>query len=115
MSDAEVLNDQTQPEAEQPAEERTPAPPIESRFLFVDVAALRAKQLRRGAKSRLEPSESEPAAPPPVVVPAVPPAVPVPGAPVARKFKAERVAMQEVRHGLVDWNLPDFKAVFDTR
>ena len=30
------------------------APPIESRFLFVDVAALRAKQLRRGARVRLE-------------------------------------------------------------
>ena len=31
-----------------------PAPPIESRFLFVDVAALRAKQLRRGARPRFE-------------------------------------------------------------
>ena len=29
-----------------------PAPPITSRFLFVDVAALRAKQLRRGARVR---------------------------------------------------------------
>ena len=29
-----------------------PAPPITSRFLFVDVAALRAKQLRRGALVR---------------------------------------------------------------
>ena len=30
------------------------APPIESRFLFVDVSALRAKQLRRGARIRLD-------------------------------------------------------------
>jgi hypothetical protein len=101
MSDVEIQPDP----AEQPAEgERSQAPPIESRFLFVDVAALRAKQLRRGAKSRLEPAEDEPA-----------PAPVAPAAPVARKFKAERVAMVEVRAGLVDWQLPDFKAVFDTR
>ena len=31
-----------------------PAPPIDSRFLFVDVAALRAKQLRRGARVRFD-------------------------------------------------------------
>ena len=55
-----------------------PLPPIESRFLFVDVAALRAKQLRRGARRRFE---NEPGAPPP--------------------HKAERVAMEEVRRGLV--------------
>jgi RNA polymerase Rpb6 len=30
-----------------------PAPPISNRFLFVNVAAMRAKQLRRGAKPRL--------------------------------------------------------------
>ena len=33
------------------------AAPIESRFLFVDVAALRAKQLRRGARPRLDQAE----------------------------------------------------------
>ncbi len=106
MSDVESQNDQS--ESEQAAERRK-APPIESRFLFVDVSALRAKQLRRGAKSRLEPAEPEESQP---VAPAVPP---VPGAPTARKIKAERVAMQEVRRGLVDWQLPDFKAVFDIR
>ena len=37
-----------------PAAPRPKAPPIESRFLFVDVAALRAKQLRRGALLRLD-------------------------------------------------------------
>ena len=58
-----------------------PAPPIDSRFLFVDVAALRAKQLRRGARPRL----SEDAPPP---------------------HKAERVAMEEVRRGLVYYDIP---------
>ena len=60
-----------------------PAPPITSRFLFVDVAALRAKQLRRGAHVRFREGE---------------------GAPVIRK--AERVAMEEVRRGLVSYDVP---------
>ena len=57
-----------------------PSPPIESRFLFVDVAALRAKQLRRGARPRLGDE------------------LPVP-------LKAERVAMEEVRRGLVHYDI----------
>ena len=56
------------------------APPITSRFLFVDVAAQRAKQLRRGALPRLELS--------------------------AGSHKLERVAMEEVRTGLIDYSLP---------
>jgi DNA-directed RNA polymerase subunit K/omega len=59
-----------------------PAPPIGSRFLFVDVAALRAKQLRRGARIRL--GDEAPAVP----------------------HKAERVAMEEVRRGLVYYDIP---------
>jgi DNA-directed RNA polymerase subunit K/omega len=59
-----------------------PAPPISSRFLFVDVAALRAKQLRRGARVRLGDDA------PPV------------------HHKAERVAMEEVRRGLVHYDIP---------
>ena len=74
---------------------REPVQPIESRFLFVDVAALRAKQLRRGAKARLSDDPDHNHGPKPL--------------------KAERVAMSEVRNGLVEWQLPDFKAVFDTR
>jgi DNA-directed RNA polymerase subunit K/omega len=58
------------------------APPIESRFLFVDVAALRAKQLRRGARPRLVADDA-----------------PMP-------IKAERVAMEEVRRGLVYYDVP---------
>jgi len=60
-----------------------PLPPIESRFLFVDVAALRAKQLRRGARVRFEADQ----------------AVPAP-------HKPERVAMEEVRRGLVYYDVP---------
>ena len=62
------------------------APPIESRFLFVDVAAMRAKQLRRGALARLgdEDGVEHRAAP----------------------HKAERVAMEEVRRGLVLYEVP---------
>ncbi len=93
MSDVEVP--QNQPAAaEEPQVPREPATPIESRFLFVDVAALRAKQLRRGAKVRLPDTAPEGD---------------------HRPVKAERLAMSEVRHGLVEWALPDFKAVFDTR
>ena len=60
-----------------------PAPPIQSRFLFVDVAALRAKQLRRGARVRLHAEE----------------AAPLP-------HKPERVAMEEVKKGLVYYDVP---------
>jgi len=61
---------------------------IESRFLFVDVAAMRAKQLRRGALPRL--SADDEAADEHRVLP----------------FKAERVAMEEVRRGLVQYDVP---------
>ena len=47
------LNDVSEPD-DAPAIPAEPAPPIESRFLFVDVAALRAKQLRRGARPRID-------------------------------------------------------------
>jgi DNA-directed RNA polymerase omega subunit len=58
-----------------------PAPPITSRFLFVDVAAQRAKQLRRGARPRLERGAHVP-------------------------HKLERVAMEEVRAGVIQYTLP---------
>jgi len=94
MSEIEVQDGETP--VDEPQLPREPAAPIESRFLFVDVAALRAKQLRRGAKLRLpEPSADT--------------------EPTPRPVKAERLAMAEVRTGLVEWALPDFKAVFDTR
>lgn len=57
------------------------APLITSRFLFVDVAAQRAKQLRRGALPRIERPPSGP-------------------------HKLERVAMEEVRVGAIQYTLP---------
>ena len=85
MSD---MDETPPPIAEQPEPEAAPliptepVPPIDSRFLFVDVAALRAKQLRRGARPRL--AEDVPQLP----------------------HKAERVAMEEVRRGLVYYDVP---------
>jgi DNA-directed RNA polymerase subunit K/omega len=74
--------EETTGQAEASALPIEPAAPIQSRFLFVDVAALRAKQLRRGARVRFQ---SETASP---------------------WHKAERVAMEEVRRGLVPYGLP---------
>jgi DNA-directed RNA polymerase subunit K/omega len=62
-----------------------PVEPIHSRFLFVDVAALRAKQLRKGARQRL-------------------------GEGAVLPYKAERVAMEEVKRGLVQYDVPPPKA-----
>ena len=70
----------------QPVIPREPVPPIESRFMFVDVAALRAKQLRRGALVRINQGHDTP-------------------------HKLERVAMEEVRKGLVEYTAPEKKAV----
>jgi len=64
-----------------------PAPPIQSRFLFVDVAALRAKQLRRGARPRLDSADA------------------------LMAHKAERLAMEEVRRGLVYYDVPEYRLV----
>ncbi len=60
--------------------------PITSRFLFVDVAAQRAKQLRRGALPRLDRSFASP-------------------------HKLERVAMEEVRQGVIHYTLPTVEEV----
>ena len=59
--------------------------PIDSRFMFVDVAALRAKQLRRGALPRVSAEYHE------------------------ATHKLERVAMEEVRRGLIDYSMPELK------
>jgi DNA-directed RNA polymerase subunit K/omega len=58
-----------------------PAPLITSRFLFVDVAAQRAKQLRRGALPRVERHPSGP-------------------------HKLERLAMEEVRKQVIQYTVP---------
>ena len=48
--------DSTEESGDEPTQ---PAAPITSRFLFVDVAAQRAKQLRRGALPRVDRSLTE--------------------------------------------------------
>lgn len=60
-----------------------PAPEITSRFLFVDVASLRAKQLRNGALVRLDKTDGR--------------HVP---------HKLERMAMEEVKRQLVEYAVP---------
>jgi DNA-directed RNA polymerase subunit K/omega len=67
---------------------RPKAPPIESRFLFVDVAAMRAKQLRRGALPRLSDDNAD-------------------SEHRVQPFKAERVAMEEVKRCLVLYEVPE--------
>ena len=57
------------------------APLITSRFLFVDVAAQRAKQLRRGALPRVERKAAGP-------------------------HKLERLAMEEVRQQVIQYTVP---------
>jgi DNA-directed RNA polymerase subunit K/omega len=85
MSDTEVA-----PESQTEAAVRHEGRPIESRFLYVDVAAARAKQLRKGAKVRLD-------------------------AAAPRAVKPERLAMEEVNQQLVEWDLPDFTALAEKR
>jgi DNA-directed RNA polymerase subunit K/omega len=77
-----------QEEVVQPQEVIEPAPLVTNRFLFVDIAALRAKQLRRGARPRLDqtPHDGHP-----------------------QPHKAERVAMEEVRRRMVQYDLPPAK------
>jgi len=77
------LNDFTEAQQDGPMIPAEPMPPIESRFLFVDVAALRAKQLRRGARPRFDQEHA-----------------------VQVLHKPERVAMEEVRRGLVVYDVP---------
>jgi DNA-directed RNA polymerase subunit K/omega len=82
----DVLDTAAEPDA--PPALRPKAAPIESRFLFVDVAAMRAKQLRRGATVRLDEM--------------------LEAGEVARALphKAERIAMEEVRRNLVLYEVP---------
>jgi DNA-directed RNA polymerase omega subunit len=82
MDNASELIEQSE-QTQTPVIPAEPLPPIQSRFLFVDVAALRAKQLRRGARVRFD---AEPGVPAP--------------------HKPERVAMEEVRRGLVYYQVP---------
>lgn len=64
---------------------------IENRFLFVDVAAQRTKQLRRGALPRLAPLRPNPET----------------GERPEVLSRLERVAMEEVEQGLVVYEMLD--------
>ena len=72
-----VVDPVPEPEAERAA-------PISNRFLFVDVASQRAKQLRRGATPRLDEADEKP-------------------------FKLERIAMREVDEGRIHYSVPPLK------
>ena len=86
------MSEQTEiqtPVPERPqADEKYALNPNESRFLFVEVAAQRAKQLRRGALNRLVPAAEAAGA-----------EAPQPA------HKPERVAMEEVRRGFIQYGL----------
>ena len=88
MSDNSDAIEPTAAGEEAPPEPRPKAAPIDSRFLFVDIAAMRAKQLRRGARPRLDEEETPAEANHP------------------HPHKAERIAMEEVRRGLVLFDVP---------
>ena len=94
-----VLDGDTEPIAPTPAvampripEQRVP--PITSRFLFVDVASRRAKQLRRGPLPRLEALRPDPET----------------GQRPEVTSRLERVAMEEVEQGLVVYELLEDKS-----
>jgi hypothetical protein len=86
----EVIDPQTTPPPPQ-ADEQYAVEPMQRRFLFVDIAAQRAKQLRRGALNRLTLAGIDVD-----IAPALP-------------HKAERVAMEEVRRGFIHYVLPEHK------
>ena len=74
-----------------PDVDREPPASIDSRFLYVDVAAQRAKQLRRGAEPRLAelaPNPETGVRPPP-------------------NSKLERIAMREVDFQKIYYQLPE--------
>ena len=85
--DSDIGEGQSQESADQGA-----MPPLTNRFLYVDIAALRAKQLRRGALPRVDDTSD-------------------PAGQRDAPHKPERIAMEEVRRGLVQYDLPPLKAV----
>lgn len=71
--------------------EQAPTLTRESRFLYVDVASRRAKQLRRGALPRLAGLAPDPET----------------GERPTPESKLERIAMEEVDEGLIVYALPE--------
>ena len=88
-----LLEVQSEPEAKSPAE-RERVPKIESRFLYVDIASRRAKQLRRGALPRVDSFRFDTES----------------GTNRSVIHKLERIAMSEVDEGLIIYELPELPA-----
>jgi DNA-directed RNA polymerase subunit K/omega len=78
---------------------KEPVAPITSRFLFVDVASRRAKQLRRGALPRLEALRPDPET----------------GHRPETKSRLERVAMEEVEKGLIVYEVTEAPSSEETK
>ena len=96
-----VAGDKTEPEISpldstdsEVVTDRDPPPAIESRFLYVDVAAQRAKQLRRGALPKLDHLAADPET----------------GVRPRPKSKLERIAMSEVVGRKIYYEVPDPRA-----
>jgi DNA-directed RNA polymerase subunit K/omega len=81
---SETTDQLTEPGATADPNLRPHVSPSESRFMFVDVAAARAKQLRRGAVVRVPAVHDNPK-------------------------KLERLAMEEVKRGLIEYTVPELK------
>ena len=92
-SSAAAPNNESGAEVSEPTEAREKTPPIQSRFLYVDVASRRATQLRRGALPRLEALKADPET----------------GERPTPENKLERIAMKEVDEGLIVYELPEPK------
>ena len=100
QNESEVVTTQADIEAADVETETTPdvdrEPPnaIDSRFLYVDVAAQRAKQLRRGALPRLEELAPNPET----------------GVRPSPNSKLERIAMREVSFQKIYYEVPEQKS-----
>ena len=89
--DAPEAGVEVEPAQPEPWPRNTPPLTRESRFLYVDIAARRAKQLRRGALPRLDHLRPDPETG----------ERPEPGS------KLERIAMREVDDALIAYALPE--------
>ena len=84
---------EAKPQVEAPVE-RERMPEVDSRFLYVDIASRRARQLRRGALPRLDDLAPDPET----------------GVRPIPTHKLERIAMSEIDQGLIVYELPERKS-----
>ena len=82
-----------EPQVEAPVE-RKRMPKVDSRFLYVDIASRRARQLLRGALPRLDYLAPDPET----------------GVRPTSAHKLERIAMSEIDQGLIVYELPEQKS-----